>query len=191
MAYQPDLAVQQAEAYISAFVEVARDIGLEHIVLLSGWGEAGAQWAEMILMSSGLPWNTVRSSWFFQNFSEGFMLDEILAVNLSLPAGDAVEPFIDVDDIADVTVAVLTEPKLTNRVFEVFGPRAMTFAQCMAELSYVLGHHVRYTQDAADCLRCHQWVNRHRFLWFSQHRNRASCHCRCHQVPDCRHRHSR
>ncbi|MEW8693526.1 MAG: NmrA family transcriptional regulator [Candidatus Thiodiazotropha endolucinida] len=150
VAYQPDLAVQQSEADISAFVEVAREIGLEHIVLLSGRGEAGAQRAEGILMSSGLPWNIVRSSWFFQNFSESFMLDGILAGNLLLPAGDTLEPFVDADDIADVTVAALTEPKLRNRVFEVSGPRAMTFAQCMAELSDALGHQVRYTRIPVD-----------------------------------------
>ncbi|MBW9276033.1 MAG: NmrA family transcriptional regulator, partial [Candidatus Thiodiazotropha sp. (ex. Lucinisca nassula)] len=150
VAYQPDLAVQRSEADISAFVEVARETGLEHIVLLSGRGEAGAQRAEEILMSSGLPWNIVRSSWFFQNFSESFMLDGILTGNLLLPAGDTLEPFVDADDIADVTVAVLTEPKLRNRVFEVSGPRAMTFAQCMAELSDTLGHQVRYTRIPVD-----------------------------------------
>ncbi|MES9946152.1 MAG: hypothetical protein ABW080_14445 [Candidatus Thiodiazotropha sp.] len=55
-----------------------------------------------------------------------------------MPAGETVEPFVDVDDIADVAVAALTEPGLVNRLFEVSGPCAMTFAQCMAELSQAL-----------------------------------------------------
>jgi len=39
------------------------------------------------------------------------MRDGILAGELVLPAGDTVEPFIDADDIADVAVAALTEPR--------------------------------------------------------------------------------
>ena len=39
--YQPDLAVPNAEAAIKEFVQVARENGLEHIVLLSGRGEEG------------------------------------------------------------------------------------------------------------------------------------------------------
>ncbi|MCU7915761.1 MAG: NmrA family transcriptional regulator [Candidatus Thiodiazotropha sp. (ex Gloverina cf. vestifex)] len=150
VAYQPDLAVPQAESDISAFVEIAREVGLEHIVLLSGRGEAGAQRAEDIVKSSGLSWNIVRASWFFQNFSESFMLDGILAGELILPAGDILEPFIDVDDIADVAVAALTQPGYRNRLFEVSGPRAMTFSQCMAEISEALGRPVKYTQVPVD-----------------------------------------
>jgi uncharacterized protein YbjT (DUF2867 family) len=148
--YQPDLAVSRAQSDITKFVEIAREVGLEHIVLLSGRGEEGAQRAEEIVINSGLLWNIVRASWFFQNFSESFMLDGILAGELMLPAGDTVEPFVDADDIADVAVATLTRPGLRNRVFELSGPRAMTFAQCMAELSKALGHQVKYTRIPLD-----------------------------------------
>ncbi|MCU7845124.1 MAG: NmrA family transcriptional regulator [Candidatus Thiodiazotropha sp. (ex Monitilora ramsayi)] len=148
--YQPDLAVPNAASDIKAFVETAREVGLEHIVLLSGRGEAGAQRAEEIVKSCGLSWNILRTSWFCQNFSESFMLDGILAGELVLPAGDTLEPFIDVDDIADVATATLTEPSLRNRLFEITGPRAMSFAQCMSEISAALGRPVRYTQVSVD-----------------------------------------
>jgi len=148
--YQPDLAIPRAQADITAFVELARETGLEHIVLLSGRGEAGAQRAEEIVMAGGIPWNIVRASWFFQNFSESFMRDGILTGELVLPAGDVVEPFVDADDIAEVAVAALTEPGRRNRVFEVTGPRAMTFADCMHELSQALGRPVNYTPVPVD-----------------------------------------
>lgn len=148
--YQPDLAVPNAEAAIEAFVKVAADAGLEHIVLLSGRGEKGAQRAEAILKASGLSWNIVRASWFAQNFSESFMLEGILAGELILPAGDIVEPFIDVDDIADVAVAALTRPDYRNRLFEVTGPRALTFAQCIKEISAAIGQPVKYTSIPVD-----------------------------------------
>ena len=148
--YQPDLAVPNAEATIKEFVQLAKDVGLEHIVLLSGRGEDGAQRAEEILKTSGLSWNIVRASWFAQNFSESFMLEGILDGELVLPAGDIVEPFIDVDDIADVVVAALTETSHRNKLFEVTGPRALTFAQCIDEISDAIGHPLKFTSIPVD-----------------------------------------
>ncbi len=150
VSYQPDLAVPGAASTIKAFVRVAVEAGLQHIVLLSGRGEQGAERAEEILKASGLSWNVVRASWFCQNFSESFMLEGILAGELVLPAGDIVEPFIDVDDIADVAVAALTEPRHRNKLFEVTGPLALTFAQCIQEISEALGRPLRYTRVPID-----------------------------------------
>jgi len=148
--YQPDLAVPNAEADMKAFVQIADEVGLDHVVLLSGRGEEGAERAEEILKDSGISWNIVRASWFAQNFSESFMLEGILAGELVLPADDTVEPFIDVDDIADVVVASLTQPGLRNKLFEVTGPRAMTFAQCIAEISEATGYQVKYSSVPID-----------------------------------------
>ena len=144
--FYPDLAVPTAEKIIGDFFATAKKVGLRHIVLLSGRGEQGAERAEGLLTNSGLDWNVVRASWFMQNFSEGFMIDGILNGDLTLPAGDIAEPFIDIDDIADVAVAALTRPDLRNRLFEVSGPRALTFAQCAAEISYAAAYTVEYTQ---------------------------------------------
>ena len=148
--YQPDLAVHSAEPTIREFVRIAREAGLKHIVLLSGRGEEGAQRAEEVIKSSGISWNIVRASWFCQNFSESFMLEGILSGELVLPAGDTVEPFVDADDIADVAVAALTEPGHRNKVFEVTGPRALTFAQCIREIAEALDRHVKYTSVPVD-----------------------------------------
>lgn len=56
--YHPDLALPHAEAAIKEFVQVARENALEHIVLLSGRGEDGAQRAENILKECGVKKNT-------------------------------------------------------------------------------------------------------------------------------------
>ncbi len=143
--YQPDLAVPRAESSIRAFVQVAADVGVEHVVLLSGRGEEGAQRAEDALVTSGIPWNIVRCSWFNQNFSENFMLEGILAGELVLPATDTLEPFVDADDIADVAVATLTDSRHRNKLYELTGPRALNFAQCVDEISEALGRPVKYT----------------------------------------------
>lgn len=148
--YQPDLAVPNAEPAIREFLRIAAKAGLNHIVLLSGRGEEGAQRAEEMLKSCGITWNIVRASWFCQNFSESFMLEGILAGDLVLPAGDTVEPFVDADDIADVAVAALTDPIHRNKIFEITGPRALTFAQCIREISEALGRPVKYTRVPVD-----------------------------------------
>jgi uncharacterized protein YbjT (DUF2867 family) len=148
--FYPDLAIPTAEQTIRDFVALAKEVGLRHVVLLSGRGEQGAERAEAVLANSGLEWNVVRASWFMQNFSEGFMIEGILNGELMLPAGDIAEPFIDIDDIAEVAVAALTRPELRNRLFEVSGPRALTFAQCVAEISEAVGYPVKFTRITID-----------------------------------------
>ncbi len=144
--YQPDLAVEGSAEAIATFSRLAGEKGLEQVVLLSGRGEPGAQRAEATLRESGVPWTIARASWFNQNFSEGYMIDGILAGELALPAGAVREPFIDVDDIADVAVAALTDARHLNRVYEVTGPRALTFAEAVTEIAAAVGRPVRYTQ---------------------------------------------
>ncbi|MFC1747944.1 NAD(P)H-binding protein [Pseudomonadota bacterium] len=148
--YQPDLAMPRAEATIKQFVQAAREHGIEHIVLLSGRGEDGAQRAERALQESGISWNIVRCSWFSQNFSENFMLEGVLAGEVILPAADTLEPFVDTDDIADVAVATLTDSKHRNKLYELTGPRAINFAQCIEELSEALGRPIKYTPVPID-----------------------------------------
>jgi uncharacterized protein YbjT (DUF2867 family) len=148
--YQPDLAVPQAEAAIKEFLQIAHKCGLEHIVLLSGRGEPGAQRAEQALIKSGINWNVVRCSWFNQNFSENFMVEGILSGELVLPATNTSEPFVDVDDIAEVVVATLTGSAQHNKLYELTGPQALTFEQCMKEISEALGRQVDYVSVTVD-----------------------------------------
>ena len=103
---------------IGAFARLARDSGVERVVLLSGRGGC-AQAAEAALQASGVGWGVVRASWFNQNFSEGYLIDGVLAGEVALPAGAVREPFVDADDIADVAVAALTDARFANRVIEV------------------------------------------------------------------------
>ena len=131
---------------IQTFVDKAKRRGVKRLVLLSGRGEAEAQACEQIVQSSGVDWTIVRASWFNQNFSEGAFLDMVMAGQITLPAGDIPEPFVDVDDIASVVVAALTEPGHAGEVYEVTGPRLMTFADIAIELSNATGRSIAYVQ---------------------------------------------
>ena len=144
--YAPDLAIPGATDAIRAFTERAKAHDVQHLVLLSGRGEAEAQECERIVMDSGMPWTVVRASWFYQNFSEGAFTDMVLAGHITLPADDTPEPFVDADDIADVVVEALTRPSLRGEVYEVTGPRMLTFAQVAEELSDATGRTIRYQQ---------------------------------------------
>ena len=142
--YSPDLAMPGATDSIQSFVDLAKKKGVKHVVLLSGRGEEEAQACERIVQESGVDWTIVRASWFNQNFSEGAFIDMVLSGQITLPAGDTPEPFVDVDDIADVAVAALTEPGHAGEVYEVTGPRLMTFADIAAELSKATGQEIAF-----------------------------------------------
>lgn len=142
--YSPDLAVPGATDSIRAFVDRAKRHGVERLVLLSGRGESEAQACERIVQESGVEWTIVRASWFNQNFSEGAFIEMVQAGQITLPAGDTPEPFVDVDDIADVAVAALTESGHSGEVYEVTGPRLMTLADVAAEISRASGRPIAY-----------------------------------------------
>lgn len=150
VSYAPDLAMPGATDAIQAFVDRAGSHGVERVVLLSGRGEPEAQACEDIVRESGLQWTVVRASWFLQNFSEGAFAEMVLHGRITLPAGDVPEPFVDVDDIADVAVAALSEPGHAGRIYEVTGPRAVTFAEFASELSDVLGRDIAYVEVPHD-----------------------------------------
>ncbi len=148
--YHPDVSVPSAAADIAALSEMASKAGLQHIVLLSGRGEPGAQAAEVALQASGMPWTIVRSSWFNQNFSEGYLIDGVLSGEIALPAREVPEPFVDVDDIADVVTAALTDTRHIGKLYEVTGPRAITFSEAVAEISKAVGRRINYTQISGE-----------------------------------------
>ncbi len=76
----------------------------------------------------------MRCAFFAQNFNEGAWLDEVLAGAVSLPVDQAQEPFVDVDDIADVVVAALTDDRHVGQLYELTGPRLLGFRDAVAEI---------------------------------------------------------
>jgi len=144
--YAPDVAIPGATDAIRIFVEKAVGHGVQRLVLLSGRGEEEAQHCERIVQRAGIEWTVVRCSWFCQNFSEGEFLGMVLAGEIALPAGEVGEPFVDVDDIADVAVAALTEDGHAGQVYELTGPRLLTFAEAVDEIAGASGREIRYIQ---------------------------------------------
>jgi uncharacterized protein YbjT (DUF2867 family) len=143
--YAPDLAMPGATDAISELVRRARVAKVKHLVLLSGRGEKEAQACEAIIQASGIDWTIVRASWFNQNFSEGAFIDMVQAGQITLPDVSTPEPFVDVDDIAEVVVVALTQPGHSGELYEVTGPRMLTLGDIAQELTNATGRTIKYT----------------------------------------------
>lgn len=146
ISFQPDLAVPGAIETIKDFSTLAYISGVKKLVLLSGRGEVEAQMCEEAVMNSGADWTIVRASWFSQNFSEGNFVEQVIAGYVALPAGDVGEPFVDVDDIADVAVAALTQDGHEGKVYEVTGPELLTFKEAVFVISKAIDRPICYAE---------------------------------------------
>jgi uncharacterized protein YbjT (DUF2867 family) len=144
VSYSPDLAVPGAAETVGSFAELAVQSGVRRLVLLAGRGEPEAEHGEDAVRDSGADLTIVRSTWFAQNFSEDYWRDFILSGEVALPAGDVPEPFVDADDIADVAVAALTDDRHIGELYELTGPRLLTFADAVDEIARATDREIRY-----------------------------------------------
>jgi uncharacterized protein YbjT (DUF2867 family) len=149
LCYQPDLGIPGAADVVGAFVDQAVAARADRIVLLSGRGEPEAQAAEDRLRASGADWTIVRCAFFSQNFTETWR-EPVRQGVLAVPAGDNAEPFLDVEDVAEVASAALTDHRHIGQVHELTGPRLITFQEAAAELSAAIGREVRYLPVSRD-----------------------------------------
>ena len=69
----------------------------------------------------------------------------MVAGELALPADGVAEPFVDAEDIADVAVAALTEDGHAGQLYELTGPRLLTFAEAVEEIARATGRPISYT----------------------------------------------
>jgi uncharacterized protein YbjT (DUF2867 family) len=146
------------EVLTRPFIKRAKELGVERVVLHSGRGvdipgymDLSAPAAqthidgENAVRTSGLEWTVLRPGWFAQNFSEGFFSAAVKAGELRFPAGDGAATFVDVEDIADVAVAALTEEGHAGRTYELSGPRALGLDEVASILGTASGRRIVYT----------------------------------------------
>ena len=143
-------------AAAAPFVELAQASGVRRVVLLSGRAITetppeffqGMYAAEQALRASGLSWTILRANNFNQNFSEEVWQSEVRAGRLSLPADDTPEPFVDVQDIADVAALALTSStsKHEGRTYDLTGPTAISFSTAIEKISVAAGRPIEFVQ---------------------------------------------
>ncbi len=151
--YQPDLAFPRAVDDLREFTRIAKEQGVRKLVLLSGRGVREAQASEQVVADSGLDWTFVRAAWFNQNFSEGEFAQMTKSGVIALPMGDAVEPIVDVDDIAEVVAASLLRTDLNGEALNLSGPEALTHDQIASGLAKASGREIRYQPISLDAFR--------------------------------------
>ena len=144
VSYYPDLAIPGAAEKITALSALARELGVGRLVLLSGRGETHAERCEEIIRNSGVDFTLLRCAWFMQNFSEGYLVEPVMAGTIAAPAGQVREPMVDVDDIAEVAIAALTDPSHSGQLYEITGPELLSFDEVAATLAQATGWSVRY-----------------------------------------------
>lgn len=139
---------EQAEV----FVKHATAAGARRFVVLSGRGIdripafAGMRAAEEAVQAADAEWTILRANNFNQNFSEDLWRAPLVAGKLALPMGAVPEPFVDVRDIAEVAAEVLRSGGHHGRVYDLSGPRALTFASAVAVIAAAAGREMRYEE---------------------------------------------
>ncbi|TNC41819.1 NmrA family transcriptional regulator [Mumia zhuanghuii] len=151
LSYAPDLAFPGAAEQVADLARRLAEHGIERVVLLSGRGEAGARAAEVALLDAVPTARVVRCSFFTQNFTEGVFADGVGAGELALPVPtDVPEPFVDLEDVADVAVAALRDDTYAGEVLELTGPESMTFGEASEALGAAVGRPVRFRAVTAE-----------------------------------------
>jgi uncharacterized protein YbjT (DUF2867 family) len=147
---EPNLHAASAEplARIPRLVTAAVAAGLRRLVFLSA---PGAEYdghplkpAEEAVRGSGVEWTILRPHWFAQNFSEDSWRPGIMSGNFLLPTGEGRTPFIDAEDIAEIAASALTEDRHQGQVYELTGPRAVSFGEATDLIAKATGRTVRH-----------------------------------------------
>src|SRR5256885_642729 len=69
---------------------------------------------------------------------------------VAFPGGQVGEPVIDVEDVADIAAAALAEDGHVGQLYEVTGPRLLTFADAIQEIAKATGREIRYVPVTLD-----------------------------------------
>ena len=136
----------------TSFIDAARKAGVQHVVKLSGiipeldspfrFARMHAE-IEKRLEASGVAYTHLRAGEFMPSYFR--QVPSIVARGvLALPMGDARIASVDIGDIAEVAIAVLTTAGHEGKTYPLTGPESLSMAEVAEKLSAVTGKTVRY-----------------------------------------------
>lgn len=79
-----------------------------------------------------------------QNFSEGGFLEGVPAGEVSAPDSGANEPWVDLEDVADVAVAAPLDGGHVIETYEITGSDMPTWAEAVVVIAEITGREVTY-----------------------------------------------
>jgi uncharacterized protein YbjT (DUF2867 family) len=145
-----------AERQRENVVDAARRVGRPHIVVGGALGPR-SRIVEQIraandhLKASGLPWTILEPTFFMQNILAA--RESIAQGQLYWDLGDGRLPAIDIRDIADSAVAVLTSEGHVGQTYALTGPSAISAHDMASVLSKELEHEVQYIPIPTEAAR--------------------------------------
>lgn len=143
---------EHAEVQQGAFVDVAKRVGVKHIVKLSQWAadlESPVRFlryhavVEQKIRESGMGYTFLRPNLFMQGLL-AFRETIVAQGKFFAAAGDAKISAVDIRDIASVAAAALTAEGHVGRTYNLTGPEALTHGEMAEKLSNALGREVQY-----------------------------------------------
>lgn len=151
-AYIVTAVSQDSVQWNANFIEAAKQAEVKHIVRFSGMRASTDSASEIIrqhaeadelLKASGLTYTIIRPNSFHQNML--WQADSIKHTGqFYLPLGQAKQSTVDVRDLAQATVNILTQPGHENKVYDFTGPEALSFADVAQIISDQIGKPVEY-----------------------------------------------
>ncbi|WP_020672442.1 NmrA family NAD(P)-binding protein [Amycolatopsis nigrescens] len=148
----PDAATLQIQ-----FADLARDAGLDRLVLLSQYAARAdspvrfLRWhaeVEAHVHQLGLDHTVLRPNLYLQALLS--FAPTIAKGWFAAPIGDAAVSAVDTRDIAEAAAAVLTSAGHAGRSYTVTGPRAVTHDQIAQALSTATGREIAFHDASAD-----------------------------------------
>ncbi|AEE46183.1 NmrA family NAD(P)-binding protein [Cellulomonas fimi] len=148
-------AISKVGPTLNAFLDVAWENGVEHVVFSSVTGAdtnkvVPHHRVETHLRASGRSWTILRPGFFAQNLADAYRDDVVTRDRIVLPAGQGRAAFIDVRDVGDVAAHVLADPAAhRGAAYTLTGPQALRFTEVAAILSDELGRTITYEPTSA------------------------------------------
>lgn len=135
-----------------SFIDAARKAGVRHVVKLSGiipeldspfrFARMHAE-IEQRLEASGMAYTHLRAGEFMPSYFR--QVPSIVARGvMALPMGEARIASVDIGDIAEVAIAVLTTSGHEGKIYPLTGPEALTMGEVADKLSAATGKTIRY-----------------------------------------------
>jgi uncharacterized protein YbjT (DUF2867 family) len=136
----------------SSFIDAAKKAGVEHVVKLSGiipeldspfrFARMHAE-IEARLEKSGLAFTHLRAGEFMPSYFR--QVPSIMARGvLALPMANARIASVDIGDLAEVAIAVLTTSGHEGKTYPLTGPESLSMAEVAEKLSAATGKTIRY-----------------------------------------------
>ncbi len=144
----------------SAVIAQAAAAGVQRLVKLSVWraseeGFSFARWhraGEKQVEASRIPYTFLRPNGFMQNFVTYHGESIRTRSAFTLAAGQSKSSLIDVRDIAEVAVKVLTDPGHEGRAYDLSGPESLSYHQVANSLSVATGRKISYVNVPGEAL---------------------------------------